>query len=65
VVIHDFHVEGIAFVPVEADPPLIIDPYTVLSGTFPVKTKCPRPPEIKPRRLASSQFHDSKTLKEM
>ena len=36
-VIHDFHVEGVALVPVEANPPLIIDPYTVLSGTFPAK----------------------------
>jgi hypothetical protein len=37
VIIHDFHVEGIALFPVEADSPLIIDPYAVLSGTVPAK----------------------------
>jgi hypothetical protein len=37
-VIGDLHIKGIAFLPLEADPPLIIDPDAVLS--FPIPFKC-------------------------
>jgi hypothetical protein len=37
VVINDFNIEGIALIPEEADPPLIINSYTVLSNTFSAK----------------------------
>lgn len=33
-IIHDFHVVGIPTVPFETDPPLIVDPDTVLSFSF-------------------------------
>ena len=36
-VINNFHIECIAFAPMEADSPLIIYPHTVLSGSFPAK----------------------------
>ncbi len=35
--VSDFHVKGIALVPLEADPPLIIDPDTVLPLPIPLK----------------------------
>ena len=36
-VINDFNIKSVAFAPMEADSPLIINPYTVLSGTFPAE----------------------------
>ncbi len=36
-VISDFHVKGIALLPFEADPPLVIDPDAVLSLPVPLK----------------------------
>src|SRR3990172_415140 len=35
VVIHDLHVVGVAFLPAEADPPLVVDPNAVLPGSVP------------------------------
>jgi len=37
VVINNFNIESIAFTPMEADSPLIINSYTMLSSTFPAK----------------------------
>jgi len=33
-IVSDFYIEGVTAVPNKADPPLIVDPDTVLSGTL-------------------------------
>jgi hypothetical protein len=40
-VIYNFNIEGVTLVPEEADPPLVINSYTVLSNAF--SAKCLEP----------------------
>jgi len=40
-VIDDFHIEGIAAVPAETNPPLVVDPNTELTRPCPLETLQP------------------------